>query len=240
MRTGVLTNTEATKSLHTSTCKPTTYPLCAACQFGTQRQRPSPGKRSSVVKDVQGNLNKDKLFPGQCIAVNYYVCSTRGRGFTSRGKTKDTDMYTRGTLFMDMKSKQMEIVFQQHLNTHQTLKAKQDFELKCKNAGVIPLEYISDNGSAFSSKSYSAHLSSFSQIQCFTGVGAHHHSGVAEKATQPIMSIARNMMLHLAIHWPEVSDPSLWPMAVQYATYLYNKVPDPSTGLCPDDLFTKT
>ena len=29
-------------------------------------------------------------------------------------------------------------------------------------------------------------------------------------------------------------------MAVQYATYLYNKIPDPSTGLCPDDLFTKT
>ena len=54
------------------------------------------------------------------------------------------------------------------------------------------------------------------------------------------MSIARTMMLHSAIHWPEVADPSLWPMAVQYATDLYNKVPDPSTGLCPDDLFTKT
>ena len=54
------------------------------------------------------------------------------------------------------------------------------------------------------------------------------------------MSIARTMMLHSVIHWPEVSDPSMWPMAVQYATYLYNKVPDPSTGLCPDDPFTKT
>ena len=47
-------------------------------------------------------------------------------------------------------------------------------------------------------------------------------------------------MLHSAIHWPEVSDPSLWPMVVQYASYLYNKVPNPSTGLCPDNLFTKT
>ena len=54
------------------------------------------------------------------------------------------------------------------------------------------------------------------------------------------MSIARTMMLHSAIHWAEVSDPSLWPIAVQYATHLYNKIPDPSTGLCPDDLFTKT
>ena len=78
MRTGVLPNTEA-KSLHTSACKLTTYPLCAACQFGKQRQRPSPGKRSSVVMDVQGNLKKNKLFPGQCIAVDHYICSTKGR-----------------------------------------------------------------------------------------------------------------------------------------------------------------
>ena len=134
----------------------------------------------------------------------------------------------------------MENVFQQHLNTHETLKAKQDFKLKCKDAGVIPLEYISRNGSLFTSKSYAAHLSNFSQIQHFVGVGAHHHNGVAEKAIQTIISIARHMMLPSAIHWPEVSDPSLWPMAVQYATYLYNKVPDPSTGFCPDDLFTKT
>ena len=34
-------------------------PLCAACQFEKQRQRPSPGKRSSVVKDVEGNLKKE-------------------------------------------------------------------------------------------------------------------------------------------------------------------------------------
>ena len=102
------------------------------------------------------------------------------------------------------------------------------------------LEYISDNGSPFTSKFYAAHLSNFSQIQCFAGVGAHHHNGVAEKAIQTIMAIARTMMLHSAIHWPEISNSFLWPMAVQYATYLYNKVPDPSTGLCPDDLFTMT
>ena len=73
-------------------------------------------------------------------------------------------MYTGGALFMDMSSKQVENVFQQHLNTDETLKAKQDFELICKDAGVIPLEYISNNGTAFTSKSYTAHLSNFSQI----------------------------------------------------------------------------
>ena len=61
-----------------------------------------------------------------------------------------------------------------------------------------------------------------------------------QSAIQTIMSIARTLMLHSATRWPEVSDPSLWPMAVQYATYLDNKVPDPSTGICPNDLLTKT
>ena len=83
-------------------------------------------------------------------------------------------------------------MFQQHLNTHETLKAKQDFELKCKDAGVIPLEYISDNGTSFTSKSYTAYFSSFSQIQQFAGVGAHHHNGVAEKAILTIMSCENN------------------------------------------------
>ena len=64
-----------------------------------------------------------------------------------------------------MSSKQVENVFQQHLNTHETLKAKQDLELKCKDAGVFPLKYISDNGMVFISKSCTAHLSNFSQIQ---------------------------------------------------------------------------
>ena len=134
----------------------------------------------------------------------------------------------------------MEKVFQQHLNTHEALKAKQDFKLKCKDAGVLHLEYISGNGTAFISKFYTAHLSNFCKIQQFAGVHSHHYKELQRKAIQTIMSIARSMMLHSAIHWPEVSNLSLWPMAVQYATYICNKVPDPSTGFCPDNLLTKT
>ena len=83
MRTGVLANTEATKSLRNSACKLTTYPLCAACQ----------------------------LNPGQRIAVDHYIRSTKGRLFTSRGYTKDTDMYAGGALFMDMSSNEWKMCF---------------------------------------------------------------------------------------------------------------------------------
>jgi hypothetical protein len=43
-------------------------------------------------------------------------------------------------------------------------------------------------------------------------------------------------MMHCAIHWPEVSDPSLWPMAVQHAAYLFNRMPNLDTGFCSLDL----
>ena len=141
---------------------------------------------------------------------------------------------------MDHASNFVHVEFQAHLNTHETLQAKQRFEAFCRDHGVIPQSYLSDNGSSFTSLAFHEHLSRFQQIIWFAGVGAHHHNGHAERAIRTIMSIARTMMLHSAIHWPEMADPALWPMAVAHAVFLYNHVPDPNTGLSPVDVFTKT
>ena len=54
------------------------------------------------------------------------------------------------------------------------------------------------------------------------------------------MAVARTMMLHSAIHWPDVADPILWPLAFKHAVFLVNHKPDPRTGLSPHDVFTKT
>jgi hypothetical protein len=99
---------------------------------------------------------------------------------------------------------------------------------------------LSDNASSFTSEEYTRHLSRFAQVQSFAGVGAHHHNGIAERTIQTIMSAARTMMLHAAIHWPDVADPVLWPLAVQHAVFLHNLLPNPSNGLSPYECFTKT
>ena len=240
MRSGVLATSEAQRRLHTAVCKMTEAPLCAACQFGKQKQRPYKGKVSRPARDHDGALKREKLFPGQCIAVDHFVCSTLGRLFTSRGKTKESSMYKGGALFVDMATGYVDCGLQTSLNTHQTLAAKEEFEQRCRDSGVVPQSYITDGGSAFTSKAYTAKLSAFQQIYRFAGVGAHHHNGVAERAIQTIMSLARTMMLHSAIHWPERADPSLWPMAVEYAINLHNHMPNLTTGLSPHDLFTRT
>ena len=147
-------------------------------------------------------------------------------------------MYSGGALFVDMASGHIDCIFQAHLNMHETIHAKEEYEMRCRDVGIMPQEYISDNRSAFTSSQYTAQLHDFKQIHHFAGVGAHHHNGVAERSIQSIMSIAQ-MMLHAAIHWPEMADSSLWPMAVQHATYLHNNMPNPTTGLSPNNLFTQ-
>ena len=47
-------------------------------------------------------------------------------------------------------------------------------------------------------------------------------------------------MLHSSIHWPEMADPELWPMAVSYAVTIWNHLPHPDTGLSPSEIFTKS
>ncbi|KAI2489016.1 hypothetical protein MHU86_25586 [Fragilaria crotonensis] len=74
------------------------------------------------------------------------------------------------------------VLSRKHLNTHETLKAKQNFELMARDSGVIPQSYLSDNGGSFTSAKFTEHLGTLKQVVKFAGVGAHHHNGHAERA----------------------------------------------------------
>ena len=64
-------------------------------------------------------------------------------------------------------------------------------------------------------------------------------NGKAERAIRTIMAMARTQMLHCAVAWPAVADPTLWPLAVKHSVWLHNRIPNPSTGLSPIDVWTK-
>ena len=182
LRTGVLARSEGTRRLHTSASKLTSPPLCAACQCGKQTRRPAPGVRQSQIKDTANVLTRDKLVPGQETSVDHFVCGTKGRLFTSRGKTDPSQMYDGGCIFVDHASGHIDVQFQQHLNSHETLKAKERYEAMARDVGVIPQTYRSDNGPAFASHAFAKKLEVFEQVLQFAGAGAHHQNGVAECA----------------------------------------------------------
>ncbi|CAJ1940544.1 unnamed protein product [Cylindrotheca closterium] len=240
LRTGVLAHSESARRLQAAASRITTYPLCPACQFGKQRRRPSPGKTSRVVRDREGVLKNENLFPGQKVSVDHFECTTRGRLLHTFGKEDPKTQYTGGCIFVDHATGYVFVEHQVHLNTQETLSAKISVEEQLQDFGVVVLEYLSDNGRPFTSQEYNDHLLKFSQIHSFAGVGAHHHNGIAERSIQTIMSIAQTMMMHQAIHWPDVTTTTLWPLAVDHAVFLYNHMPNQSSGLSPHDLLTKT
>lgn len=238
MRTGVLSSTESARNLQTAACKIASPPKCTACMFAKQTTRPTKSIRHIAVKDTAGILKRDNLLAGQEVSVDHFICSTKGRLFSGFNKGSESTRYCGGCIFVDHASGNMHVEFQSSLSSHATLEAKLNFEKVCLDNGVVVSKYMSDNGSAFTSKEFSDHLSEFQQVSKFAGVGAHHHNALAERGIRTIMSISRAMLLHAAIHWPDVATPVLWPMAVAHAVFLWNHVPNPATGLSAHDVFT--
>ena len=61
---------------------------------------------------------------------------------------------------------------------------------------------------------------------------------MAERAIRTVSEAARTMMIHAAIYWPGSVSMDLWPMTVEYATYIYNRMPGMNTGVAPLELIT--
>ena len=98
--------------------------------------------------------------------------------------------------------------------------------------------YHTDNG-VFTSKQFTTAIAHQQQGLRLSGVGAHWQNGVAERAIATIFERARSMMIHAAIKWPEQSDVTLWPLAVDYAVYIHNHLPNAS-GHAPIELLSGT
>ena len=74
----------------------------------------------------------------------------------------------------------------------------------------------------------------------FAGVGAPHQNSVAERAIGVVTFIALNMMLHAAMHSPEGAiTANLWPMAMDYAVWLCNHLPQQDSGFSPSQLWSR-
>ena len=52
--------------------------------------------------------------------------------------------------------------------------------------------------------------------------------------------MARAMMIHSAVHWPEKTDLDLWPFAMEYAAYLYNRIPKHRNGISPLEVLSSS
>ena len=174
---------------------------CAACELSkASKQRSSSGETNSKQNSNILKIRKEDLVPGQRVSIDQYQSTTPGRRLGSKGKEKKK--FCGGTLFYDHSTQYISIKHQVSLNAGETVQSKEVFEQVMSSFGRKVKSYHTDNA-PFQSKVFRESLVSDNQYITFSGVGAHHQNGVAERAIKTITWWARTMMLHAIIMWPE-------------------------------------
>jgi transposase InsO family protein len=211
---------------------------CASCCLGKQSRRPVSTTKRPSSTDPEMKLKTNHLSPGDCISVDHYVSPVRGRRRSGFGRNSSTTGYVGGSLYVDHASGKLFHFPQTELTASATVRAKQCLEAAAADVNGRVKAYHSDNG-VFASQEFKDHCSSQQQRITFSGVGAHHQNGVAERGIGTVSRMARSNLLHLMLHWPLRCKVDLWALSMDYAVWIYNRVPlDYLGGLSPNEFWS--
>jgi hypothetical protein len=212
-------------------------PKCAACQLGKQGRTPRAG--STLTTEPSGILKLNQLEPGDLVFSDQYESPLLGRQFSARGNDLTTQKFRGGTIFCDAASGKLTVIHQVGLTGTETVQAKLRFEREAAGVGVHVRNYCTDNG-IYTSKEFATELASKGQGIKHSGVGGHHHNGVAETAIKHTVRSARTVMIYAALRWPEHNERDLWPLALSHAVSLHNDIPSQATRLTPNEVWSRS
>ncbi len=97
--------------------------------------------------------------------------------------------------------------------------------------------YLYNNG-IFASTEFKDHCDCHQMKYSFSGVGAKHQHGIAEHNIKTVAQWACANMLHLANGWLQCADSKYWTQAIDYATWVFNKLPNMESRISPDELWS--
>ena len=130
--------------------------------------------------------------------MDHFTVTEHGRLWHTRGQESDDKRFSGGTIFVDVATGRIELKFQTSLSAPDTIKSKMEYEQMCLGYGFMVQKYRTDNGT-FTAKSFIQHIEDNSQKLTFSGAGAQHQNGVAERAIKTVCEAARTIMLHAAL-----------------------------------------
>ena len=100
--------------------------------------------------------------------------------------------------------------------------------------------YYTDNG-IFNSSEFMEELLKKQQKIRFSGSGASHQNGSAERAIKTVVTMSRTMFMHAALRCPEdILSTYIWPMEMDYAVWVYNRTPDMKYGLSAIEIWSRS
>jgi hypothetical protein len=88
------------------------------------------------------------------------------------------------------------------LRASETDSTKRAFDHFAHDHGV-KLQHFQLDNSPFDCDEFKEDLADQGQTVDFSGVGAHHQNGVAERAQGTIMTWMHTQMMHQLFHWPD-------------------------------------
>ena len=179
-------------------------PLCEACPLGKQHRRTPNSVTVRANPEMEMAICREALKPGDCISLDQFESSVRGCLPDTYGKEPSSSQLVGGTLAMDHASGYVFLRNQQTLRAGDTVRSLREFEKEASLSGVSFKQFHADNF-PFDSAEFKQHLSDRpgqSIDQRFSGVGAHHQNGVAERASHA--QGAERSAPCGAFHWDQV------------------------------------
>jgi hypothetical protein len=161
-------------------------PTCQACIYGkltlrAWRKKAAPTSTTFAATTL-----------GQCVSV--YQLESPIPGFLGQMKGRLTKQrYKAATVFVDNMSNMSYVHLQTSTNTEETLNTKIEFEKRVSTYGLKILHYHADNG-RFAETIWRDDILSKGQRLTFSGVGAHHQYGRAEKKIRDLQDMARTSL----------------------------------------------
>eukprot|EP00956_Cyclotella_meneghiniana_P016313 scaffold25755_cov49-Cyclotella_meneghiniana.AAC.1 len=169
-------------------------------------------------------LKQDHLKPGDCVSCDHYISPIPGRAIAVSGHSSSAHGYNCGTIYVDHATGFVFVRHQVSTSAQETIRSKMLLEREARDVGVSIKKYHTDNG-VFSSKEFRSHCDELNQKLSFSGVGAKFQNGVAERGIQTVSSMAKADMFHAMLHWPGRKFIDMWPLAMQYAVWVHNRLP---------------
>ena len=111
-----------------------------------------------------------------------------------------------------------------------TVNSKLTFDREAQSQVVVIKGCHTDNG-IFNASEFMEELLKKKQKIRFSGYGASHRNGAAERAIKTVVAMTRTMLMYAALRCPEDTfSIDLWPMEMDYDVWVYNRIPDMQSG----------
>ena len=174
------------------------------------------------------------------VSADHYISRAPGRIYHTKGKSDPFDMLSGGCVFIDNASGYLSIKHQWDINTTETLKERLTFEREAQIQGVVIKGYHTDDG-LFNTSEFMEELFKNQKNIRFSGAGASHQNGAAERAIKTVVTMARTMLMNaVLICLEDTLSTDLWPMAMDYAVWIYNHIPDMQFGLSAIEIWSRS